>query len=184
MIDVSGAAQIIRAEGVIAYPTEAVWGLGCDPWSRQAVYRVLEIKQRPVEKGVILIGCSEDQFSPLLDPLSAEQRVSLKATWPGPHTWLIPDPDGWAPQWVRGRFDSVAVRVSAHPLVKALCVATGHPIISTSANLAGQDPLLTFTEVEEAFGTLLDGILPGNTGEQKTPSTIQDLRSGELVRAG
>lgn len=184
MMDVDQAARIIRNGGVIAYPTEAVWGLGCDPWDRQAVYRILDIKQRPVEKGVILIGASEEQFAPLLDPLSSEERAVLKSTWPGPYTWLIPDPAGWAPDWVRGQFDTVAVRITAHPLVKTLCEATGHPIVSTSANLAGEDPLLTFSGVEEVFGSLLDGIVPGETGGQKTPSKIQDLRSGGLVRAG
>lgn len=184
MMDVSQAAKVIRNGGVIAYPTEAVWGLGCDPWNQQAVYRILEIKQRPVEKGVILIGSSEGQFPTLLDPLSQEERGRLKASWPGPYTWLIPDPDGWTPEWVRGQFDTVAVRISAHPLVKALCEATGHPIVSTSANLAGKDPLLNYSGVEEVFGALLDGIVPGETGKQKTPSKIQDLRSGELVRAG
>ncbi|WP_422444517.1 MULTISPECIES: L-threonylcarbamoyladenylate synthase [unclassified Endozoicomonas] len=184
MMDVDQAARIIRNGGVIAYPTEAVWGLGCDPWNQQAVYRILDIKQRPVAKGVILIGASEDQFAPLLNPLSCEERARLKSTWPGPYTWLIPDPAGWAPDWVRGQFDTVAVRITAHPLVKTLCEATGHPIVSTSANLAGKDPLLTFSGVEEVFGSLLDGIVPGETGEQKTPSKIQDLRSGQLVRAG
>lgn len=184
MMDVSQAAKAIRNGGVIAYPTEAVWGLGCDPWNRQAVYRILEIKQRPVEKGVILIGSSENQFTSLLASLSPEERARLKSTWPGPYTWLIPDPEGWAPEWVRGQFDTVAVRISAHPRVKALCEATGHPIVSTSANLAGKDPLLTFSGVEEEFGALLDGIVSGDTGEQKTPTKIQDLRSGELVRAG
>ncbi len=185
MMDVvNQAATIIRNGGVIAYPTEAVWGVGCDPWNRQAVYRVLEIKQRPVEKGVILIGSSENQFAPLLDPLSSEERERLKSTWPGSYTWLIPDPAGWAPDWVRGQFDTVAVRISDHPLVRKLCEATGHPIVSTSANLAGKDPLLTFSSVEEEFGALLDAIVPGETGGQKTPSKIQDLRSGELVRAG
>ncbi|MFK0571390.1 L-threonylcarbamoyladenylate synthase [Endozoicomonas sp.] len=184
MMDVSQAGRVIRNGGVIAYPTEAVWGLGCDPWNRQAVYRVLELKQRPVEKGVILAGSSEDQFTALLDPLSPKERARLKSTWPGPYTWLIPDPDGWAPDWVRGQFDTVAVRISAHPIVKALCEATGHPIVSTSANLAGKEPLLTFSAIEEEFGGLLDAIVPGDTGEQKIPSIIQDLRSGELVRAG
>lgn len=183
MMDVSQAAKVIRNGGIIAYPTEAVWGVGCDPWNQQAVYRVLEIKQRPIEKGVILIGCSQEQFSPLFDPLSQEEKNRLKSTWPGPHTWLIPDPDGWVPEWIRGQFDTVAVRVSAHPLVKALCEAIGHPIVSTSANIAGLDPLLTFEDVSKEFGSVLDGIVFGDTGDQKTPSKIQDLRSGELIRA-
>ena len=184
MRDVNKAASIIKNGGVIAYPTEAVWGLGCDPWNKQAVCRILEIKQRSVEKGVILIGSSEDQFAPLLDPLSSKARAKLKSTWPGPFTWLIPDPDGWTPDWIKGLFDTVAVRISAHPLAKALCEATGHPIVSTSANIAGKDPLLTYSSIEEEFGSLLDGIVTGETGERKTPSKIQDLSSGELVRAG
>ncbi|WP_067515854.1 L-threonylcarbamoyladenylate synthase [Endozoicomonas ascidiicola] len=184
MMDVNQAAEVVKSGGVIAYPTEAVWGLGCNPWNREAVYRILELKQRPVEKGVILIGSSLEQFTPLLNPLSPEEKSRLNETWPGPYTWLIPDPDGWTPEWIRGQFDTVAVRVSAHPVVKSLCDATGMPIVSTSANLAGNDPLLIQAEVEAEFGHLLQGIVTGETGDQKTPSTIQDLRTGKLVRAG
>ena len=184
MIEVSEAATVVSNGGVVAYPTEGVWGLGCDPWNQEAVYRVLALKQRPVDKGVILIGAAPAQFAPLLDPLSPEQKAILDASWPGPNTWLIPDPEGWTPDWIRGQFDTVAVRVSAHPVVVALCQAVGYPIVSTSANLAGQDPLLTAEAVQEQFGTLLDAIVPGATGGQNMPSKIQDLRSGKLVRAG
>ena len=175
-------AGIIRQGGVIAYPTEAVWGIGCNPWNRSAVYRVLEIKTRPVEKGVILIGCSEDQFAPLLDPLSREDRAKLTGSWPGPHTWVIPDPDGWVPEWVKGQFDSVAVRVSAHPTVQEICRAVGYPIISTSANRAGSEPLLNLSDVEQEFNTALDAIVDGETGPQGIPSQIRDLRSGKIIR--
>jgi len=184
MIDVSEAAAVVNNGGVIAYPTEAVWGLGCDPWNPEAVHRILALKQRPVDKGVILIGATPAQFAPLLAPLSPEQKALLDASWPGPHTWLIPDPEGWVPDWVRGQFDTVAVRVSAHPVVAALCQAAGHPIVSTSANLAGQAPLLTAEAVQAQFGTMLDVVVQGATGGQKTPSKIQDLRSGKLVRQG
>ena len=184
MIEVSEAATVVNNGGVVAYPTEGVWGLGCDPWNQEAVYRVLALKQRPVDKGVILIGATQAQFAPLMDPLSPEQKAILDASWPGPNTWLMPDPKGWTPDWIRGQFDTVAVRVSAHPVVVALCQAVGYPIVSTSANLAGQAPLLTAEAVQEQFGTLLDAIVPGATGGQKMPSKIQDLRSGKLVRAG
>lgn len=178
------AANIIKQGGVVAYPTEAVWGLGCDPWNRSAVYRILEIKSRPVEKGVILIGHSEDQFAPLLDPLSREDRAKLSACWPGPHTWLIPDQNNWVPEWVKGQFDTVAVRVSAHPLVQELCRAVGHPVVSTSANRAGGDALLTLSGVEQEFSGELDAIIDGETGPQSIPSQIRDLRSGKIIRAG
>ena len=183
-MDIKKATEVVKSGGIIAYPTEAVWGLGCDPWNQLAVNRILAIKQRPVEKGLILVGATEDQFLPLLTPLSPKEKLQLQSTWPGPYTWLIPDPLGWAPPWVRGRFDTVAVRVSAHPLVRALCEAAGHPLVSTSANLAGNEPLLTISEVSTTFAGELDYIVTGTTGEQKTPSTIQDLRSGKLVRAG
>ena len=178
------AAKAIKQGGVIAYPTETVWGLGCDPWNRSAVYRILEIKSRPVEKGVILIGSSQDQFAPLLDPLSREDRAKLSACWPGPYTWLIPDPEHWVPEWVKGQFDTVAVRVSSHPKVQELCQATGHPIVSTSANRAGEEPLLTFAGTEQEFSGELDAIVDGETGEQRIPSEIRDLRSGKIIRAG
>ncbi len=184
MMDVSRAGAVVNNGGIIAYPTEAVWGLGCDPWNPEAVRRILALKQRSVDKGVILIGATPAQFAPLLESLSPEQKSLLEASWPGPNTWLLPDPECWAPDWVRGRFDTVAVRVSAHPVVVALCQEVGRPIVSTSANLAGQAPLLTAEAVQEQFGLSLDGIVQGATGGQKTPSRIRDLRSGKLVRAG
>lgn len=182
--DVLKASEVIREGGVIAYPTEAVWGLGCDPWNRNAVYQVLDIKHRPVEKGVILIGANEDQFAPLLDPLSREDRQKLSSCWPGPYTWLIPDPDHWVPEWVKGQFDTVAIRISAHPVVQEICRAVGHPIISTSANRAGDPPLLTSSAVEQMFSQQLGAIVHGETGDQSTPSEIRDLRTGQLIRAG
>ena len=177
------AANIIKQGGVAAYPTEAVWGLGCDPWNRSAVYRILDIKSRPVEKGVILIGYCEDQFAPLLNPLSREDRGKLSACWPGPYTWLIPDPDNWIPEWIKGQFDTVAVRVSAHPRVQELCRAVGHPIVSTSANRAGEDPLLTLGDVNKEFSSELEAIVDGETDSQRIPSQIRDLRSGKIIRA-
>lgn len=176
--------EVLQQGGVIAYPTETVWGLGCDPWNREAVQRILDIKRRPVEKGLILIAASEDQIQPLLEPLSQSQRDTLSASWPGPNTWLLPDPDKWTPDWVRGNFSSVAVRVSSHPLVAELCNKAGHPLISTSANRAGEDPLQTFEQVQEQMGDELDLIVPGETGPSNNPSRICDLLTGEVIRAG
>ena len=177
-------SETLETSGVIAYPTEAVWGLGCDPWNQEAVMKLLEIKKRPVEKGVILIAASEEQVFPLLENLTAEQREQLSASWPGPYTWLLPDPNQWTPDWIRGRFSTVAVRVSAHPVVKALCEKAGKPLVSTSANLAGEAPLMTQKEVSEQLGDQLDLIIAGETGARTEPSEIRDLQSGQLIRAG
>ena len=178
------AAVVVHQGGVIAYPTEAVWGLGCDPWNRDAVYRILDIKARPVEKGMILVAASESQITPLLEPLTATQRQTLSDSWPGPFTWLIPDINHWVPDWVKGQFDTVAVRISDHPVVQALCEAIGRPLISTSANRAGEPPLLTEQALHQHFGTQVDLIVPGETGSQNTPSEIRDLRTGQIIRSG
>lgn len=113
------ARRTIFSGGVIAYPTEAVWGLGCDPWDQEAVERILELKQRPVEKGVILVASSVDQIRFLLEPLSQALQDEAERYWPGPVTCLLPDVERQIPEWVRGKHTSIAVRVSEHPVVGA-----------------------------------------------------------------
>jgi len=131
------AARMLTAGGVIAYPTEAVYGLGCDPLDAQAVTRLLAIKRRPVEKGLILIASRFDQLGPYVQPLTAAIRQRLDESWPGPNTWLLPA-DPATPRWIRGDHRTIAVRVTAHPLAAALCEAFGGAIVSTSANPAGR----------------------------------------------
>lgn len=177
------AARILRAGGIIAYPTEAVWGLGCDPFNQQAVGRLLEIKRRPEHKGLILAAASESQIAGLLDPLSTEQRARLAATWPGPNTWLLPDPDNRVPPWIKGRHCGVAVRVSAHPLVQALCSAFGGPLVSTSANISSAPPARSAVKVRAYFGCNVDCLLDGPLGGLDKPTTIRSLEDLTVVRA-
>ena len=133
---------------------------------------------------MILVGVSEEQFEPLLAPLNEAHRKKITACWPGPYTWIVPDPEGWAPAWVRGQFNSVAIRVSDHPVVRYLCASLGTPLVSTSANKAGEQPLLKQEQVEKQFADLVDFIAPGETGTQIAPSEIRDLISGQVIRAG
>ena len=128
------AATTLHRGGVIAYPTEAVWGLGCDPSNEAAVARLLALKQRPVDKGLILVAGTLEQFHGLLDwdALPTDRSEAVFASWPGPHTWIVPT-SGRVPHWITGAHDGVAVRVSAHPQVVALCDAFGGPLVSTSA---------------------------------------------------
>lgn len=179
---VKQAARCLAAGGIVAYPTEAVWGLGCDPMNQEATLTLLQIKGRPVEKGMILVAASAGQLSPLLDPLTRGQRRALADTWPGPVTWVIPDPEGIVPWWIRGDHASVAVRVSAHPVVKALCTAFGGPVVSTSANRAGQQPARTRLQVLSRLGASTDLVLPGALGKETRPSTIRDLVTGRVLR--
>lgn len=178
------AAQIIKEGGVIAYPTEAVWGLGCNPFNEKAVLDLLAIKQRDYEKGVILVASSQAQVEFLLEDLSESQRETLNQHWPGPFTFLIPDPHNKVPAWVKGQHSSIAVRVSAHPLVKALCDAYQGPIVSTSCNPQSKPPALNADEVRDYFGDRLGFITSGAIGDNPKPSEIRDLVTGELVRAG
>ncbi|SFX78567.1 L-threonylcarbamoyladenylate synthase [Marinospirillum alkaliphilum] len=176
------AAAVLRQGGVVAYPTEAVWGLGCDPFNSRAVQRLLLLKQRDPSKGVILIAASMEQLKPWLTGLSAEHKLQLQQSWPGPQTWLVED-NGYTPELIRGKHTKVALRVTDHPWVVALCEAFGGPLVSTSANMAGEPPLCTHQEVMAAFGQDVDAVLDGPLGGLERPSRITDLATGEVLRA-
>jgi L-threonylcarbamoyladenylate synthase len=171
---------VIQAGGVIAYPTEAVWGLGCDPWDELAVDRLLAIKERSVSKGLILVADNIRQFDFLLEDLPELWLDRLSSTWPGPNTWLVPH-QGLLPAWITGEHDKVALRVSDHPLVRDLCALTG-PLVSTSANRAGRPAARSRLRIEQSFRGQLDYVLGGALGGRRNPSTIRDLVTGEVLR--
>jgi L-threonylcarbamoyladenylate synthase len=185
-VDLSGverAARAAKAGGVIAYPTEAVWGLGVDPDNESAIRRLLELKSRPRAKGLILIAASAAQLEPWLAPLAQSDRDQLLNTWPGPVTWLVPN-NGHASHWVTGDFDTVALRVTDHPLAQALCLAFGGPLISTSANPQGLEPARTSVQVQHYFGDQIQALAPGQVGARTQPSEIRDLQTGRIHRPG
>jgi len=175
------AARLIQQGGVIACPTEAVWGLSCDPWNIQAVARLLDLKQRPVEKGLILVAASDTQFDFLLKDLPNHWQRQLAQSWPGPNTWLVPH-QGRLPHWITGGRPKVALRVTAHPWLAALCAQTG-PLVSSSANPTGRPPARSRLRLEQYFHRRLQGVLPGQLGGQQNPSLIRDLESGAVIRA-
>ncbi|MEX0603363.1 MAG: Sua5/YciO/YrdC/YwlC family protein [Marinobacter sp.] len=173
---------ILAVGGVIAYPTEAVWGLGCDPWNSGAVNRLLELKDRPAHKGLILVAASVAQIEFLLAPLENSLRARAIECWPGPVTCLLPDLNRQIPSNVRGDHDSVAVRVSDHSLVQQLCETAGRPLVSTSCNPAGRQPARHSWQVYRYFGEQLDKVIPGRLGGQKKPSQILDVATGRWLR--
>jgi L-threonylcarbamoyladenylate synthase len=176
------AARLLRAGGVIAYPTEAVYGIGCDPLNRGAVLRILDIKQRPIDKGMILIGSRLEQFAPFIEPPTPEIQDELDQTWPGPVTWLLPSrPE--TPVWLRGQHSSLAVRVTDHPLAAALCDAFGGPIVSTSANTSGRPPARSALQARLRCPGL-DHVIDGKTGGRDRPSEIRDARTRGVIRRG
>lgn len=167
---------------VIAYPTEAVWGLGCDPWNESAVHRILRMKRRDMDKGLIIVAADITQLSGLLTGLPRKAMNTLHRHWPGPTTFLMPHRSLF-PECVTGKHDTIAVRVSLHPVIQSLCRITGHPIVSTSANTQGKMPALSRSVVKRYFGD--DDILisPGQLGGNLSPSQIIDLQSGTMIRS-
>ena len=180
--DIDAAVRVLRAGGVVAYPTEAVWGLGCDPFDRDAVERLLAIKQRPVDKGLILVAATVDQLDGLADwqSLPAGRRDAVLASWPGPNTWIIPATRR-VPGWITGGHDGVALRVSRHPVVAALCSAFG-PLTSTSANPAGAPPARSRGELDPGLLAQLAAVVAGNVGDLASPTPIRDALSGRVLR--
>lgn len=176
------AADILLGGGLITHPTEAVWGLACLPNFPAATARLLDLKQRHPAKGLILVAHDAGCFAPLIDPLPVEVRERMLAAWPAPVTFVVPDPDGWAPPWVRGSHDSVAIRVSGHPLTAALSRAVDSPLISTSANPSGANPARTALKARQYFGEQLDYYLVGETGGASRPSRILNALTGEAFR--
>lgn len=181
-LEISRAAEIVCAGGVVAYPTEAVFGLGCDPANQQAVEKLLALKQRPADKGLILIAADFAQLEPFLQPLSDDIMQRVMPTWPGPVTWLIPARRD-ALSHVRGHFDTLAVRVTAHPIAAELCRQAASAIVSTSANTAGTSPARSADEARRQFANRIEFVLDGPLGDRKRPTEIRDARTGAVIRA-
>ncbi len=175
------AAHWIAAGGVVAYPTEAVYGLGSDPWNGEATQRILTMKQRPESKGLIIIAAAVDQLEPFVEFLEPERMEAILATWPGPFTWLLPARPQ-TPPWLRGQHSTLAVRVTAHPLAAALCRAAGRALVSTSANRATRPPARTALEVRLRLGGAADYLLAGPCGGRAQCSSIRDGLTGRLLR--
>jgi len=177
------AIPLLHSGGIIAYPTEAVWGLGCDPGNEQAVMRLAALKQRSIEKGLILVAADLAQLDgwARLDTLPDERRQAVLDTWPGPQTWVLPA-DERVPRWITGAHLGIAVRISAHPVVQALCRAFAGALVSTSANLSGQPPPRRYNEIEPRLLAEIDALIEGETGDLSAPTPIRDALSGRLLR--
>ncbi len=175
------AVHVLQCGGVVACPTEAVWGLSCDPDNPEAVERLLALKQRPVDKGLILVASDQSQIAALTENLSSARQGKLALSWPGPTTWLLPHRN-LVPGWIHGGRDTVAVRVTAHPVMAALCRAFGGPLVSTSANPGGSQPARAAFQVQRYFGDALDYVVPGAVGGAERPTVIRDLLSDVILR--
>jgi L-threonylcarbamoyladenylate synthase len=179
--DLAKIIAVLQSGGIIAYPTEAVYGLGCDPFNEDAVKRILQLKQRTPDKGLILIAANWDQIKGLVADVSQAILQKVLATWPGPTTWLLPA-SAKVPSWIKGDHSSIALRVSAHPVVQQICSAYGGPIVSTSANVADQLPARNIHEVLQQFPHGIDFMVPGEVGPLSQPTTIRDALTDAVKR--
>lgn len=177
------AKQAFRNGELLAYPTEAVFGLGCDPTNESAVVKLLEAKQRPQEKGLILLAADYSQLVAFVDDkkIPQDKRFAVFSHWPGPVTLLLPAAPS-VPQWLRGAHDQIAVRVTAHEPARQLCKALGSAIVSTSANISGQPALLTTSAVRETFGDQVAWVMDAPTGGASKPSRILDPLTQHIIR--
>ena len=180
-VDLSDAITTVQTGDVIAYPTEAVFGLGCDPRQSTAVEKILQLKQRPWQKGLIVIASQVEQLKPWINLQELYNLPHVLESWPGPNTWVMPCYPT-VPSWIRGEHQSLAIRISAHPVCQALCEGLGHPIISTSANPAGLEPATTGQGVADYFGEAVT-ILAAAVGHATQPTTIRDALTQKVYRA-
>ena len=195
------AAKWLKEGQLLAYPTESVWGIGCDPYDQAAVQRILDIKQRPQAKGMIVVTDSASRLAPLLASLNDVQRQQVIDSWQTDdsrdeqhnrqaHTWLLSIPQSLAstvPMWITGQHQTIAVRVISHPTVRQLCqqmVSEQNPfglLVSTSCNPSGQIPASTFEAAYAYFDEQI-GYLQGDTLGYTLPSQIRDATTGFVVR--
>ena len=169
----------LRGGGVIAYPTESCYGLGCDPRNPRAVATLLRLKRRPRSKGLILIADRHERLKPYLRLVAPAELPRLLAAWPGPHTWLLP---ARRRPWLTGRHATLAVRVTAHAAAAGLCRQLGMALVSTSANRSGARPARSARQVRAVFGQNI-AVVEGRIGTRKRPSTVMDFASGRILRA-
>jgi len=183
LLDTVSTVKQLQAGHIIAYPTEAVFGLGCDPANESAVRELLSLKDRHESAGLVLIASDYAQLEPWISDVDESHKSEAMQSWPGPVTWLFPRA-AHVPDFVAGRHDTIAVRITAHKSSRELCKAFGSALISTSANPSTATPARSAQEVHDYFGHHIKGILAGSLGKSEKPSEIRDLVSGTIIRQG
>jgi len=175
------ACATLFAGGVVLHATEGVWGLACDPFDEAAVSAVLALKARSVRQGLIVIGGSAEVFAPELSALDPGVRAEVCASWPGPHTWIVPNRR--FPAWVTGAHSTCAIRVPGHAQARALCDSFGGPLVSTSANPSGRPAARTELAARRYFQGRVGFVLHGQTSGSGRPSVMHDATSGRRLRS-
>lgn len=177
------AAQAIQTGEIVIVPTEGVYGLSCDPQSNLALHCLLRLKNRPADKGLILVASDVAQLDAYVDwdQLPRERCSAVMESWPGPFTWVVPI-KSQVSLLISGQHRSVAVRVTDHPLMAELCRLCQSPLVSTSANLSGKPSVSEAAELDPELLHQVAGVVAGKTGGRIRPSLIRDALSGAVLR--
>ncbi len=170
----------LRRGGLVAYPTESCYGLGCDPRNPRALKRLIRLKGRSAAKGLLLIADHFKRLQPFMRPSNPTERTRMQRSWPGPVTWVVPASNVCPPLLTGGR-PTIAVRVTAHPEAARLCRSLGMALVSTSANKSGHKPAKTAAECRRIFGARVR-VIAGRIGQRRRPSTLIDLATGTVLR--
>lgn len=181
LLDCAAAATAVKQGRVIAYPTEAIYGLGCDPNNNAAVMQIVQLKSRAENKGLILVASTKTQLDPFIDIHNPSILERVKNSWPGPTTWIMPASNQCHSLLTGGR-STIAVRVSDHPVVRELCDLCGHALVSTSANISGEHPLASPDEITTVFASSIAGVVEGQLGGLEDATSIFDASTGVQLR--
>ena len=179
-IELEEAITCLKAGGVVAHACEGVWGLACNPYDKIAVQRILDLKNRDVSKGLLVIGGTVAVFEEELCRLSTRQRQGVEMSWPGPSSWIVVT-DRY-PVWITWDKGRVGVRLPGHRQARALAAGFGGAIVSTSANRSGEPSLTKYGSVVGEFGGNVDFVLPGEIAGNVGSSTIRIAKTGEFLR--
>ena len=176
----TGLRAHLRRGGLIAYPTESCYGLGCDPRNPRALKRLIRLKGRNASKGLLLIADHLKRLRPFMRPLHAADQQKMQRSWPGPVTWVV-QASAQCPLALTGGRTTIAVRVTAHPVAARLCRELGMALVSTSANISGKQAAQTAAQCRRMFGARVR-VIDGRIGTRKRPSTLIDLATGNVLR--
>ncbi|MBI1285377.1 MAG: Sua5/YciO/YrdC/YwlC family protein [Thiobacillus sp.] len=178
--DIDALRAYLKRGGLVAYPTESCYGLGCDPRNVRALKRLIRLKGRSAAKGMLLIADHFNRLQAFVGPLSADDRARMRRGWPGPVSWVVPASAACPPLLTGGRA-TIAIRVTAHSVAARLCRSLGMALVSTSANKSGKKPARTAAECRRIFGAQVR-VITGRIGQRRRPSTLIDLATGTLLR--
>ena len=174
-------ARAAARGAVFAYPTDTIWGFGCHPLIEASVLRILDIKQRPAGKGLILLSSRLEYCAAYID-LDADAMQPIADPVSRPTTWLVPA-SPFCPPWLHGKHPTIAIRITDHPLARALCDRLEAPLVSTSANRSGHANARNALLVRRQFADQLDFIATGFAEGTGRPSEIKSLLTGEITRS-